>query len=194
MMVPKGSAINAPRDLAGKTVACNGINGIPEYCIRAWVDKNGGDSTTMKFVEMNFAQMMDALGSARVDAASVTEPFITEAKSTGRAIGAPFDACAPRFLLDVFIASRDWAGANHEAVRRFQTANAQTAIWANHNQDKTAAILIKYTKLPEATVRTMRRAVFAEKWNVAEAQPLVELTAKYGNVPRFAIEEILYRG
>jgi ABC-type nitrate/sulfonate/bicarbonate transport system substrate-binding protein len=79
-------------------------------------------------------------------------------------------------------------------VRRFQTANAQTATWANHNQDKTAAILIKYTKLPEATVRTMRRAVFAEKWNVAEAQPLVDLTAKYGNVPRFAIEEMLYRG
>jgi NitT/TauT family transport system substrate-binding protein len=194
MMVPKGSAINGPRDLAGKTVACNGINGIPEYCIRAWVDKNGGDSTTMKFVEMNFAQMMDALGSARVDAATVTEPFITEAKSTGRAIGAPFDACAPRFLLDVFIATRDWAQANHETVRRFQTANAQTATWANHNQDKTAAILIKYTKLPEATVRTMRRAVFAEKWNVAEAQPLVDLTAKYGNVPRFAIEEMLYRG
>jgi len=184
MMVPKGSAINSPRDLVGKTVACNGINGIPEYCIRAWVDKNGGDSTTMKFVEMNFAQMMDALGSARVDAASVTEPFITEAKSTGRAIGAPFDACA----------SRDWAQANHEAIKRFQSANAQTATWANHNQDKTAAILIKYTKLPEATVRTMRRAVFAEKWNVAEAQPLVELTSKYGNVPRFAIEEMLYRG
>jgi hypothetical protein len=40
----------------------------------------------------------------------------------------------------------------------------------------------------------MRRAVFAEKWNVAEAQPLVDLTAKYGNVPRFAIEEMLYRG
>ena len=192
LMVPKASAVAGPRDLAGKTVACNGINGIPEYCTRAWVDKNGGDSTGMKFVEMNFAQMMDALGSARVDAACVTEPFITEAKSTGRAIGTPFDACAPRFLLDVFIATREWAAANRDAVRRFQTANLQAAVWANRNQDKTAEILIKYTKLPEATVRSMRRAVFAESWNAADAQPVVDLTAKYGNVPHFAIDDMLY--
>ena len=193
MMVPKGSAIAGPRDLAGKTVACNGINGIPEYCTRAWVDKSGADSSGMKFVEMNFAQMMDALGSARVDAASVTEPFITEAKTTGRAIGQPFDACAPHFLLDVYISTREWAAANRDTVRRFQTAIGQTAVWANRNQDKTAPILIKYTQLPAATVKTMRRARFAEKWDSAEAQPVVDLTAKYGNVPRFAIEEMLYR-
>ena len=194
MMVPKNSPIAGPRDLVGKTVAANGINGIPEYCTRAWVDKNGGDSSGMKFIEMNFAQMMDALGAARVDAACVTEPFITQAKTTGRVIGTPFDACAPRFLLDVFVSTREWAAANRDAVKRFQTANAQAATWANHNQDKTAAILIKYTKLPEATVRTMRRAVFTERWDVAEAQPVVDLTAKYASVPRFAIEEMLYRG
>jgi NitT/TauT family transport system substrate-binding protein len=193
MMVPKASTIAGPRDLAGKTVACNGINGIPEYCTRAWVDKSGADSTTMKFVEMNFAQMMDALGSARVDAACVTEPFISEARTTGRVIGAPFDACAPRFLLSVFIATRAWAAANGDAVRRFQTANAQTAAWANRNHDKTAEILMKYTQLPEATAHSMRRAVFAEKWDAAEAQPVVDLTAKYGNVPRFVIDDMLYR-
>lgn len=194
MMVPKSSAINGPRDLAGKTVACNGVNGIPEYCTRAWVDKSGADSSGMKFVEMNFAQMEDALGAARVDAACVTEPFITEAKNTARVIGTPFDACAPRFLLSVFVAMRDWAQANRDAVRRFQTAMSQTAVWANHNHDKTAPILIKYTKLPPATVGSMRRASFAEKWDASEAQPILDLTAKYGNVPRFPIDEMLFRG
>jgi NitT/TauT family transport system substrate-binding protein len=193
LMVPKNSPIQSARDLAGKTVACNGINGIPEYCTRAWVDKAGADSSSMKFLEMNFAQMMDALGAARVDAACVTEPFITEAKTTGRAIGLPFDACAPRFLLSVYIATREWANANRDTVKRFQTANAQTAAWANHNLDKTADILMKYTKLPDATVKTMRRAVFAEKWNASDAQPVVDLTAKYANVPRFAIDDMLFR-
>jgi NitT/TauT family transport system substrate-binding protein len=193
MMVPKNSPIQSARDLVGKTVACNGINGIPQYCTRAWVDKAGGDSATMKFVEMNFAQMMDALGAARVDAACVTEPFITEAKTTGRAIGTPFDACAPRFMLSVFIATREWANANRDTVKRFQAANAQAAAWSNKNLDKTADILMKYTKLPEATVRTMKRAVFAEKWDPADSQPIVDLTAKYGNVPRFAIDDMLFR-
>jgi NitT/TauT family transport system substrate-binding protein len=194
MMVPKASTIQSARDLAGKTIACNGINGIPQYCTRAWVDKAGGDSSTMKFVEMNFAQMMDALGAARVDAACVTEPFITEAKTTGRSIGQPFDACAPRFMLDVFISTREWALANRDTVKRFQTANLQAAVWSNKNQNKTADILMKYSKLPEATVRSMRRAVFAEKWDSVDSQPVVDLTAKYGNVPSFAIDDILFRG
>jgi len=194
MMVPKGSTVSAPRDLAGKTVACNGINGIPEYCTRAWVDKNGGSSAGMKFIEMNFAQMMDALGSGHIDAACVTEPFISQAKTTGRVIGTPFDACAPRFLMSVFIATREWAQANRDAVRRFQSANLQAAVWSNHNQSQTAGILMKYTKLPEATVQSMRRAVFAEKWDVAEAQPLVDLTVKYGNAPSFVIDDMFFRG
>ena len=193
LMVPKNSPIQSAKDLVGKTVACNGINGIPQYCTRAWVDKAGADSSTMKFVEMNFAQMMDALGAARVDAACVTEPFITEAKTTGRSIGQPFDACAPRFMLDVFISTREWAAANKDTIKRFQTANLQAAVWANKNQDKTGDILMKYSKLPEATVRTMKRAVFAEKWDSADSQPVVDMTAKYANVPRFTIDEMLYR-
>jgi ABC-type nitrate/sulfonate/bicarbonate transport system substrate-binding protein len=82
----------------------------------------------MKFVEMNFAQMMDAIGAERVDAACVTEPFITEAKTTGRSIGQPFDACAPRFMLDAFISTREWGLANRDTVKRFQTANLQAAV------------------------------------------------------------------
>jgi hypothetical protein len=53
---------------------------------------------------------------------------------------------------------------------------------------------MKYSKLPEATARSMRRAIFAEKWDSAENQPLVDLTAKYGNVPRFPIDDMLFRG
>jgi hypothetical protein len=47
--------------------------------------------------------------------------------------------------------------------------------------------------LPEATVCTIRRAVFAEKWDAADNQPVVDLTAKYGDVPRFPIDDILFR-
>ena len=185
MMVPKNSSINGPKDLEGKTIAMNGINGIPEYCVRAWVDKNGGNSSTVKVVEMNFAQMMDALGASRIDAACVTEPFITEAKTTGRAIGLPFDACGSRFLMSVYISTPQWAAANRDTVKRFQSAMSKTAAWANKNHDKTAIMLTEYTKLPEATVRTMRRAPFAEAWNAADAQPLIDLTAKYSNFPTF---------
>lgn len=194
MLVPKDSPIKSAREFAGKTVACSGINGIPHYCIRAWVDKAGGDSSTMKVVEMSFPQMTDALGTARVDGACFTEPFIAEAKKVGRVVGKPFDACAPRFTTVIYVAMRDWALANRDTVKRFQTAIFQTAAWANKNQDKTAEMLMKYTKLPESTVRTMTRAVFAEKWNPSDGQPLLDLASKYGNVPDFPFDDIVYRG
>lgn len=190
MMVPKSSPVSGPKDLEGKTIAMNGINGIPEYCVRAWLDKNGASSSTLKFVEMNFAQMMDALGASRVDAACVTEPFITEAKTTGRAIGLPFDACGSRFLLSVYISTPQWAAANRDTVKRFQSAITKAAAWANKNHDKTAAMLTEYTKLPESTVRSMRRAPFAEAWNAADAQPLIDLTAKYSNFPTFPASDL----
>src|SRR6185312_3176565 len=116
MMVPKNSPIQSAKDLAGKTVACNGVNGIPHCCTRAWIDKSGADSSGTKIVELNFAQMMDALGSVRIDAAWVTEPYITEAKTTGRVIGTPFDACAPRFMMSVFIATQSWAQTHQDEV------------------------------------------------------------------------------
>ena len=193
MAVPKASTLNGPRDLAGKTIGCNGVGGIQDYCIRAWLDKNGVDSSSAKIVELGFAQMQDALAAGRVDAAMVSEPFLGPAMTIARSIGAPLDACAPRFLVDVFIAMRDWAQANRDTVRRFQRANAEAAVWANRNTDKTAEILIKYTKLPESAARSMIRSPFAEKWVPAEAQAVIDMSAKYGNLPRFPIDEIVFK-
>jgi ABC-type nitrate/sulfonate/bicarbonate transport system substrate-binding protein len=96
-------------------------------------------------------------------------------------------------MMSVFIANQAWAQAHQDEVRRFQGAMLKVAAWANRNRDKTAPLLMKFTQLPAETVRTMHRAVFAERWRAAEAQPLVDLTAKYGNVPDFSIDEMLYR-
>jgi hypothetical protein len=45
---------------------------------------NGGDSSTVNFVEIPFPAMPAALETGRIDAASVAEPFIGVAKKNGR--------------------------------------------------------------------------------------------------------------
>ena len=92
--------------------------------------------------------------------------------------------------MSVYISTPQWAAANRDTIKRFQGAMSKTAAWANKNHDKTAVMLTEYTKLPEATVRTMRRAPFAEAWNAAEAQPLIDLTAKYSNFPTFSAADM----
>jgi NitT/TauT family transport system substrate-binding protein len=193
LMVPTSSALRRAADFTGKTIAVNGLNGLPEYCTRAYLDAAGVQSANVKFLEMSYPQMVDALAAARVDGAVVSEPFVTPGERVARVIGAPFDACALRFVTSLYISTRTWADAHRDEVGRFQDAMFKTARWANRNQSKTASILMDYTKLPAETIKTMRRVRFAESWDDANAQPLIDLAAKYGNVPRFSINDIIYR-
>ena len=76
LMVPKDSPAKTARDLNGKTLAVNGLKTITQYAPQLWIDKNGGDSSTVKFVEMTFPQIIEALANNPIDGAIVAVPFI----------------------------------------------------------------------------------------------------------------------
>jgi NitT/TauT family transport system substrate-binding protein len=193
MVVPKSSAITRGRDLTGKTVGVSVLNGIPHYASRAWIDADGGDSSATKFVEIYHPEMIAALAQGRVDAASLSEPYLTPARAANRAIGAPEDAIAPEFVLTVHFTTLAWAKANPDLLRRYVTAIAKTAQWANAHPDLVVPILAKYSKQPEDAVRTMQRATFSDTLVARQLQPVIDVTAKYGNIARFPAEEMLYR-
>ena len=82
--------------------------------MQAWVDKNGGDSTKIKFVEMPFTEMEPALVQRRVDAALMADPDATTALSLGhtRVLSIPFDALGKEWLIGGWFAKTDWIAAN----------------------------------------------------------------------------------
>src|SRR4029434_576243 len=77
--VLKTSPIKGAKDLEGKTVAVNTLNNIVHLMAMACVDKSGGTSSKIKFVEIPFPQMEPALVAGKVDAISVQEPFAAAA-------------------------------------------------------------------------------------------------------------------
>ncbi len=93
------STVRQAKDLNGKTIAVSNLRSLSENAARAWMDRNGGDSSTAKFVEIPFPAMQPALDTGHVDAAWVAEPFISAAAKNGRVIEYGFDAIAPRFLI-----------------------------------------------------------------------------------------------
>ena len=188
-----GSKLQTGADLTGKTVGVSVLNGIPHYASRAWIDTDGGDSSATKFVEIYHPEMIAALAQGRVDAASLSEPYLTPARAANRAIGAPEDAIAPEFLLTVHFTTLAWAKANPDLLRRYVTAIAKTAQWANAHPDLVVPILAKYSKQPEDAVRTMPRALFSDTLVARQLQPVIDVTAKYGNIARFPAEEMVYR-
>jgi NitT/TauT family transport system substrate-binding protein len=196
LMVPMTSTIQNGKDFNGKTIASNGLKNINEFAARAWIDKNGGDSATSKFVEIAPATQGAALAQGRVDAACVSEPYVELIKSSkeARVLSNCYDAIAPTFMTSGFFTTLAWARSHLDVVHKFQQAMRDSAVWANANPDKSAVILANASKVPLDVVRKMYRAAFTETLDPALMQPLIDVTAKYGGIARFPIEDMIFRG
>jgi NitT/TauT family transport system substrate-binding protein len=195
LVVPNGSLVNGAKDLAGKVIAIPGLATLAEYSPRAWIDQNGGNDATAKFIEMPYSEMPAALAAGRVDAAYVAEPFFTVARKDVRVLGYAHNAVAKQFLQSAWFTTATWAAAHPDAVRRFAAAMRDAAQWANqrNNHARSGEILAKYAKLDPATIASMERAQFAERLTPALIQPAIDVSAKYGGFVAFPADRIVYR-
>jgi ABC-type nitrate/sulfonate/bicarbonate transport system substrate-binding protein len=190
--VTQSSPIRTPKDFNGKTVAVNGLKNVNQIPTMAWIDKNGGDSKTVRFVEMPYPQMVTALEQGQVDAAALAEPFITFNKGKYRIISLGDAGIANRFLVSGYVATSAWAAAHPELVQAFARVMRETAEWANKNPSLSAPILVKYAKLPAEVAQHMTRTLYGERLDAALLQPVIDATAKYDVIPKpFPAREII---
>jgi ABC-type nitrate/sulfonate/bicarbonate transport system substrate-binding protein len=187
LMVPKDSTVKTGADLNGQTVAINGLKDLTQFTTAAWIDKNGGNVSTIKFVEIPFSEMGVALQNHRVAAALMVEPFIEAAKPVARALvpGAA-GAVAPHYLSMGWFSMDSWTQKNPETIRRFRIAIQKAAIWANAHRSESALILLRHSKLDPDVVKTMVRAHFDPSGSVDPAivQPVIDTAAKYGSISK----------
>jgi NitT/TauT family transport system substrate-binding protein len=178
IVVARDSPIRLPRDFNGKTFAVNGLQNIGQVTTEQWIDKNGGDSSTVKFVEMSNSLMVTAIEEGRVDAGEMNEPTLDAALARGeRTLGTGYSAVADTFEIGGWFCTGDYAAAHPDIIRKFATVMADTARWANAHQAESGPILEKWTKLTVAP--TMPRVTYGERLSAAVTQPLIDVSAKY---------------
>lgn len=195
MLVPNASPLKTARDLSGKVVAVNVLQGIAHVSAESWIDKNGGDSKQVKFIELPFSAMPAALVANRVDAAVVAEPQYTQSRNDTRLFGKSYDGIADLWMIDAWTVSESWLQANPDVARRFSDAMQQAAVWANRNHDKTAELVSAATKIDISIVREMHRATFLEHVNLGVVQPVIDVGAQYGALSaRFPAVDLFYPG
>jgi NitT/TauT family transport system substrate-binding protein len=193
LFVAPSAPIHKAADLNGKTIGVPGLASIAEYGARTWIDRNGGNASTVKFLEVPFPIMPEALNSGRIDAAMITEPFLTQAKKTERVLAAtPFAAIAPEFAFGVWVTTSAWAKDHPDAIGRFAAALRETAAWANKSHAASGAILQKYAKIDPSLVASMSRSQYAERIVPATMQPVIDLAAKYRSFPSFSATQLIY--
>jgi NitT/TauT family transport system substrate-binding protein len=180
LMVAVDSPITKGSDLNGKTIGISGLKSMQQVSAMSWVDTHGGDSKSLKFVELPFPQMGAALAQHRVDAVTSVEPFASSFKGTARTLGNALEGIAPTFMELGYYAPTAWLQANPGVAARFVAVLHQTAVWANAHQKESADILVRYAKLDPAVVSTMARATYGTTLSAAMIQPVIDASAKYG--------------
>jgi ABC-type nitrate/sulfonate/bicarbonate transport system substrate-binding protein len=192
IVVPVSSPAKLAKDLNGKIVATTALHSFAETAPRVWIDQNGGDSSTIKFVELPYSSMVAALESGRIDAAWMAEPFLAVAEKTNRVLAFGFDAVAKHFLLAAWATTPQWAHDHADVVARFASAMHDCAVWANKNPAKSADILVKYLKIDPAAIATMVRSHYAERLTPDIIQPMIDVSAKYNGFASFPARDLIY--
>jgi NitT/TauT family transport system substrate-binding protein len=194
LMVAKDSTARTGADLNGQTVAVNGLKDLTQFTSAAWIDQNGGDVRTIKFVEMPFSEMAVALQQHRVAAAFITEPFLEAAKPIARILGYTQESIAKKYYVMGWFSTDTWARQHADIARRFRLVMQKTAEWANAHPAESGAILARYSRLSPETVSTMIRSHYdtAPKLDPALMQPVIDTAAKYGTLTKpFPAAEII---
>jgi NitT/TauT family transport system substrate-binding protein len=183
------------KDLNGKTIITNGILNIAQIGGNAWIDKNGGDYKTVKWIEIPTAATGAALMTHRADAAIFSEPSVGAALATGnfKVFAAPYDALGKRWQIGAWFTTKDWAAAHPDAAKKFVAVMLQVAKWANTHQEESLKMLGDVSKVTYP--KNMHRATYGETLDASLFQPVIDNAAKYGAISApFAASELFAKG
>ncbi|MGY1594174.1 ABC transporter substrate-binding protein [Geodermatophilus sp. SYSU D00708] len=172
-IVTADPAITRPADLAGKRVATNTINAIGDSVVSASVRADGGDPSTIQFVELPFPNMAAALQAGDVDAAWLVEPFVTLAEQQGvRVLTTPLnDFTDVQIEVSTYFTSAQFASENADVVERFTTAMNESLTYAQENPDAVRAILPTYLDISPELAAQVR----LPEWNTEVSEDTFEV-------------------
>jgi NitT/TauT family transport system substrate-binding protein len=196
LAVAADSTAKSGRDLNGKLIGVSALNDLNSVATQAWVDANGGDSSTLKFVEIPNSAIGVAVAEHRIEAAGMQQPWLAQGIEAGqvRVLGLQMDAIGPGFWLSAWFTTTDFAAKHPDAVRAFVRVTLETATYTNAHHAETAPLVAEFSKIPLPVVQKMVRTTMGTVVNAAGVQPLIDIAVKYKLIRRaFPASEILYR-
>jgi NitT/TauT family transport system substrate-binding protein len=196
MLVRKDSPIKSARDLDGKTVSSPSLKDLIWTTQMAWIDKNGGDSKTIRAVEIPNSAVVTAIEEGRIDASTVLQPRLSQALESGkvRVLGKSFDGIGTRFLISAWFTSGSYAAAHPDVVEKFTKVVEEASAYCNTHQAETIPLLAAYGKVDPKVLEKSTREEFATTLRAADIQPQIDAAAKYGVIAkRFEAQEMMGR-
>jgi NitT/TauT family transport system substrate-binding protein len=182
LAVKADSPIKTGKDFNGKIIAVIGLNNIADIAAREWIDKNGGDSSTVKSVELPFSTMKAALEAGRIDGASLDttgDPTLGKPGDALRLVASTFDAVSTRFAPSVWFTTTGWVAKNPARAKAFVAAMREAGTWANGHHRESAEILSKYAHNTAEQINSYTRVTYGDKLPPSLIQPNIDVAFKY---------------
>ncbi len=176
------SGITRPAELAGRKVSVNSLGAAGDVTIMAAVEADGGDPTTIEFVEVAFPDVPAQLAANNIDAAWVPEPFVTQLLSRGDTfIVAPYQAVVPGLATLTTITTTDLISSDPDLIADFSAAMKETLEWAQDpaNEADVRQAIKDNLQLPEPVADSVKLPIFGWELDRESQEELARLAVKY---------------
>jgi NitT/TauT family transport system substrate-binding protein len=186
LVVKSDSPIKSGADLNGTTAAVSAINDLYTIAMKTWIDAHGGDSSTVKLVEVPISTVTATVASGRVAVGTLTQPFLKDGLDGGtvRLLGYSASAIAPRFTMTAWFARDDWAAKNPALAAAFVHVMHDAAIYANAHHAETAPMLARFLSVQPGDIASLGDRVTAGITLTPQLmKPLVDAATRYHVVP-----------
>lgn len=197
LIVAKDSPVKTAKDLNGQTVAVAALNSLDQTAISAWMDTHGGDSKSLKFIELPMSEDGAALAQHRIAASLTIRPQLDQALASGQAreLAPAFSAVSNHYLVSAWFTTTDYASKHPDVVAKFRRVVEQAAAYGNKHHDVTAPLLAEVSKIPLAVITGTERGVLGTELTPALVQPVIDKGAQYNLLSRsFPAAEIIWSG
>jgi NitT/TauT family transport system substrate-binding protein len=169
IMVPPGSPLRSVKDLAGKTIAVNALDGLPQFLTDSVLTTNGISPGAVHFVAVPFPAMAKALLAHQVDAAFMIEPFVTAAENSAGLVPL-FDlnnGPLPGLALTGYVATQAWMSKYPNTAAAFTAALARGQRLAATSRPDVEKALARYTTISKQTAAIMATGTFPQSVTTA---------------------------
>jgi NitT/TauT family transport system substrate-binding protein len=194
IVVLKDAPVRTGLDLNGKTIGSVSLGDTMAASIQAWVDQNGGNSRTIKIIEVPASATLEMLQAGRVSAVTMNEPAVSQALAGGeaRALANPNAAIAKRFMQAMFAVMAPVATAKADAMVRFAQAMHEASAYTNSHLAETVDLVASYSGTAPEVVARSARFVDATSADPALVQPVIDVLVKYGMTsPAFPASDVI---
>ena len=196
LLVSANSPVKTAKDLQGKTLAAISLQDMSSIATFGWLEQNGVDPTTVKYVEIPAVATLPAIEQGQAVGATMSEPFLSANMATGkvRVLGYPYSALGKKYSASVLFTTKDWAAQHPDLIDKFlkATQEASAYVGSHENTNELRDLIAQYTGVDPTAIKNQRHPGRGVKLVPADLQPVIDYAAKFKVIPRaFPPQEII---